>query len=187
MIEIDTSALESLDGPSDDQLSGVRQVAEELVQLEDDVARLEQKLKDTKELLQKTRIEHLPEAMKAVGLRKFTLDNGIEIDVHPDLNAWIKKADQPDAFSWMEDNGHGSIIKNEFKVPLGKGVPQERTQELVQFLDANEYEFSNTNSIHPGTLKAWAREQLKEGNEIPEAINIFEFEVAKVKRPKAEA
>lgn len=183
---IDTSALSELEGPSDDKLKGVREIAQRLVNLEDEVAQLEAQLKVKKETLQKTRIEHLPEAMKEVGLRKFTLESGEEIDVSPDLNVWIKNADQPSVFDWMRANGHGSIIKNEFKIPLGKGEEQ-RAQELQALLEQSDFDYSNKAAIHPGTLKAWTREQLREGNELPDTINVFEFEAAKVKRPKAGA
>jgi len=182
MAELDTSALAELVAPTDDQLSAVSKLANQQLALERDIEQLSAELTQKKNLFVKVSQVDLPDAMTAINMQSFKLGDGTAIDIKKGVSATIKVADRPIAYSWLRAHHHGAIIKNTVNVPFGGGQ-DELAQEVKDFLDAKELEYDAKIAIHPGTLNAWAKAQLEAGNEIPEAINAFEYSVAKVTTP----
>lgn len=105
----------------------------------------------------------------AGGIDKFTLDNGTAITIKDELFASITQAKQQEAFAWLEEHGHGDVIKNEMKIALGKGDDaNERFSSIIAVAESlGITDYSAKRSVHPGTLAALIREQLGEGVELP--------------------
>jgi len=182
MPELDTSELENL-APTDEQLNTVSRIADQQLALELDIEQLSAELRTKKNLHIQVSQENLPDAMSAMGLSSFTLKNGASINIKKGVDASIRIADKPQAYDWLRQNGHGAIIKNEFKVPFGAGQ-DEQAEKLDTFLHQIDADFNAAISIHTQTLRAWARTQLEEGNPIPETIKVYEYSVAKVTPPR---
>lgn len=182
MPELDTSELEDL-APSDEQLDTVSKIADQQLALERDIEQLAEELRVKKNLYVKVSQEDLPDAMSAMGMSSFKLSNGASIDIKKGVDASIRVADKPLAYDWLRENGHGAIIKNEFKVPFGAGQDAQ-AEQLDKFLHQIDADFNAAISIHTQTLRAWARTQLEEGNPIPETIKVYEYSVAKVTPPR---
>ena len=182
MPELDTSELENL-APSDEQLDTVSRIADQQLALERDIEQLDAELRAKKNLYVKVSQEDLPDAMAAMGMSAFTLSNGAAIAIKKGVDASIRVADKPLAYDWLRQNGHGAIIKNEFKVPFGAGQ-DEQAEQLDKFLQQIDADFNASISIHTQTLRAWARTQLEEGNPIPEPIKVYEYSVAKETPPR---
>lgn len=183
MPELDMSAVDDTLAPTDEQLTTVGRLADQQLALEVDIEQLEAELRAKKNLYVKVSQEDLPDAMSAMGLSAFRLKNGASIDIKKGVDASIRTADKPLAYNWLRDHGHGAIIKNEFKVPFGAGEDAQ-AKVLDDFLRQQDLEFNSAVSIHTMTLRAWAKAQLEEGNEIPETIKVYEYSVAKVIPPK---
>jgi hypothetical protein len=182
MPELDISELENL-APTDEQLTTVSRIADQQLALELDIEQLTSELRTKKNLHVKVSQEDLPDAMLAMGMSSFTLRNGAAIDIKKGVDASIRVDDKPQAYEWLRENGHGAIIKNEFKVPFGAGQ-DEQAEQLDKFLHQINADFNAAISIHTQTLRAWARTQLEEGNPIPETIKVYEYSVAKVTPPR---
>src|SRR5581483_3977771 len=126
---------------SDEQLARVARTTEMLQQEQRSVDALEAELKAHKQRLQELETQTLPDLMTELGLEGVTLKDGSSVTVKPFVAAHISKEHEDAAFAWLESHGYGDIIK-------------ERT--IV--------------SIHPSTLKAWAKERVEAGDEIPDDL-----------------
>jgi hypothetical protein len=139
-----------------------------LKQAEDELARIAQK--------------ELPEAMQIAGTQDFTTTNGIRIVLKEDLFASISEANRDQAFTWLQENGFGDLIKNKVDLSFGRGE-ENRVQYLLKNLEELGYnDYSVKESIHGGTLKAFLKEQLAAGTDVPlELFGAFQFKEAVIK------
>jgi hypothetical protein len=76
----------------------------------------------------------LPERMEDEDILTVKIDGAGRLQTKDDAWVSVLAANKPDFFEWLNENGHGSLIKND---------------------------------IHAGTLKAWAKGMIKDGNELP--------------------
>lgn len=169
--------------PTNDELQQIASLAEQQLCLEGKVAALEEQLKAVVEQLRDISEKALPEAMAAVGMKKFTLTDGSTIDVKDDLAASIRADQKPRAIAWLDNNGFGDVVKDEVKIALGKGEAQFAPQ-ITQFVQGLGFNATETFSVHPSTLKSLVKEQLKKGLEFPECFSIHQYQKAVITRPK---
>lgn len=151
---------------SDGELSLVSALANKQLELSKELNELEEAVKAKKEELRLTSEQELPDAMQASGLTQITLSNGAKITINEFYNAHISKANQELAYKWLESNGHEGLIKNEVFLKFGR---EEDTvvQETVSALKSRGLSPEIRQSIHPSTLKAFVKEQLTTGKDIP--------------------
>lgn len=194
------AASQLVKAPSNDDLLKISQLANEQVALETrysentlgkvgkfladngiilSVPELEALLKSAKEDLAKIREYDLPNALDAVGLSEFKLLDGTLVSVKEDVFASISEENRDAAFKWLEDTDNDGIIKNEFKLPFGKGQDDE-AKALQKILDEFGYSYSNSRSVHYQTLKAFVKQRLEAGEPIP--LDTFSVYVKKISK-----
>jgi hypothetical protein len=123
----------------------------------------------------------IPELMMAANLKKFTTTDGREVSYKMD---YYGKADTPEAIKWLVDNGHGDIIKRDFKVALEKG-DLTTAKKLREALAKLGLSYVDAEAVHSSTLKAWLREQIEGGASIPlETFKVHTEYSTKVKEKK---
>jgi len=126
---------------TDEQLKRVATTAALLKHRQSIVETVEKELKEQKQLLQEIETQTIPDLMDEMGLESVALLDGTKLTVKPFVAAHISKDHEAEAFQWLEDHGYGDIIK-------------ERT--VV--------------NVHPSTLKAWAKERVESGDNIPDDL-----------------
>lgn len=151
---------------SESQLGEVAKLANALQRADGEIEELEKKLKEKKKHATHLREEALPGAMEEIGLKQITLENGDQIKIVENVYAAIPKAQEQRAFSWLEDHGFGSLIKSEVTASFGKGEAEQANQ-AIQFLKEQGYTFKTKEQVHPQTLRAFLKEQLEKGSNIP--------------------
>lgn len=173
--------------PTDDALAGVRSLAMRMVSLEGEMQAKEEEYNKLKEEYRRISESELPDAMRRIGMESFRLLGGRVVEIAKHIIANINKTQEPFAFNWFRDHGHGDIIKHVVSIPFGRG--EDTNADLVvrtlreQFpgLDVEDRE-----QIHPQTLKAFAREQfLEKGATPPESIYMEVRTVATIKQKKS--
>ena len=141
--------------------------------------------------------KELPEAMKAAGVGdQFPLANGWLVKRRAQLVASLptpagiarekdletKAAMQQrlvDGLKYLVDTGNQGLIKDKFEIALKKGETN-RAKGIENFLNKRGIPFVHDKTVHPQTLGAFVREQVKEGADIP--MNLFAvYEAATVK------
>lgn len=148
------------------ELSLVSALANKQVELAQELASLEEAVKAKKEEFRATSEQELPEAMQAAGLSELVLSTGEKITISEFYNAHISKVNQETAYNWLVSNGHAGLIKNEVSLKFARD--QERiAEETILALKARGLSPEVRQSVHPSTLKAFVKEQLTSGKDIP--------------------
>ena len=120
--------------------------------------------------------------MAEYGMAKVKMDDGSEIAVSKFYSASIPKTRQEEAFDWLRDNGHESLIKNQVAVSFGRSEDAV-AQLLMDRLQAEGFETQQKVWVEPMTLKAFVKEQVEGGSPIPsDLFGIYIGEQAKIKR-----
>lgn len=146
-----------------------------------DTVALEEKNSKLMGLLRK----RIPEIMKTLGMEEFKLTDGSVVSVKSDVKCGITEANKPAAFAWLEEKNFDGIIKTKVNTEFGKGE-MESAKAALKLLEESGFHGTMDRSVHPATLKSFVKEQLENGTNIPiETFGIFEFEIAKIKLPKA--
>lgn len=108
----------------------------------------------------------LPQVMSIARLKKAHLEDGTTVAIKDDIYASIAQGNTEAAYRWLNDNGHGDIIKNELKTSFGRGE-EELAQQAEAALLALGVTPERKRSVHSSTLKAFLKEQLGKGTAVP--------------------
>ena len=147
--------------------------ANKMVELEQLVEEKQASLKSTQKELKTLSEEDIPALLSEVGLSEITLTNGKKISTSAYYYGRITEHNQQEAFEWLQDNGHGDIIKNVVSVSFGRDE-DVNAEKLLSNLQDNGYTTNGKKWVEPMTLKAFIREQVESGNDLPlETFNVY--------------
>ena len=147
--------------------------ANKMVELEQLVEEKQASLKSTQKELKTLSEEEIPALLSEVGLSEITLTNGKKISTSAYYYGRITEHNQQEAFEWLQDNGHGDIIKNVVSVSFGRDE-DVNAEKLLTNLQDNGYTTNGKKWVEPMTLKAFIREQVEGGNDLPlETFNVY--------------
>ena len=165
-----------------DNIQSLADQVERLENLNQEVKKDEEDLKQKKKNLEHISGEVIPTMMAEMGLSHLKLMDGSSVDVKPNYSASITIANREAAFKWLRDNGLGDIIKNEISVSFGRNEDNKAADYAVL---AQERGFQPTQKlkVEPMTLKALVRERIEAGKEMPtELFNVFVGNKTTIKR-----
>ncbi len=169
----------------DNSLGLLRSLAAEQRAAEMEVARLERELVEAKEHLRDVSEVRLPEAMDEVGVPEFSTVDGLKIKIQEVVRTSMgsNEVEKARALDWLEENGHGKLIKRVLEVPFGAGKSQyDRARSIQADLVDQGLHASFERKVEPSTLKAFIVEMLGEGREVP----LETFKVLRQRRAKIE-
>lgn len=170
--------------PSVTALTDVRLLGERQMQIEDEIAELQDRLYDAAQRLLRVKTEDLPLAFDAAGIKRLDLPDGTVIAVKSMITANIKEENRSMAHSWLRQNKFGALIKNTIRVAFGKG-DDKIAAKLSAFLKKTKIPYERAEAVHPQTLGAFVREQLGAGKgALPASIEVHEVPTATITRPK---
>lgn len=158
--------------PSNDQLGEISALARELIEKQQAVAKKESELKAAKEEQRIIEEDRLPTAMQAIGMKEFTLADGTTIEVKTEYHSNIAKAMRNAAFAWLRENNFDALIKRVIAVKFGKGEDTQADDflALVKKQLPADTQLSDDESVHPQTLKAFVKECITEGTDLPRDV-----------------
>jgi hypothetical protein len=99
-------------------------------------------------------------------MKSFKMADGSSIEVKPFYSASIKEEKRAEAFAWLRDNGFGDLIKNNVSVRFGRNE-DEQCSRLLEILALRGYVAEQSEKVESMTLKAWVRERVEKGSEVP--------------------
>lgn len=153
--------------PSDEKLSRLRQAGAELHDVETEILDVEEKLKKLRDRRNEITTRTMPEIFDEAKTDHVGLpDLGIDLVLQPFYHASLSKTDpekQQRGFDWLEENGHGDLIKATVSVEFTK-KELERARELatkIEELLGGERLVHVDLSVHWQTLTAFVREQIE--------------------------
>jgi hypothetical protein len=172
--------IEAFNNLSTEDSQELRQLCEQLVQLSGLVDKATEVLKNIKAIQRKYATELVPDAMDEMGMQSITTANGVDVSVRDDLHVHISKDNQPQAFTWLRDNNHEDIIKNQVVVSFNKN---EDNVAGAFYSDAvaGGHDVQRKETVHNGTLRAFVREMRNKGVQMPlETFGVYEGRIAKI-------
>lgn len=137
------------------------QLAELLLKLRDNVARLETELEAAKKDMRRVEQEDLPDLMQELGLETFKLKSGETIEVKPEVDCGITEERRAKAHDWLTTNGFGGLIKTEVVAKFG------RDEREAAVACAEQIGGEMIERVHPSTLKSFVKEQMAAGKPVP--------------------
>lgn len=169
---------------NDKQLKEVQDLLDELLYADNAINELEKKLKDVKEIKDRLTYTDIPLKLAEYNLSELKTVDGSSIIVKPEYRGHISKENKDDAHTWLRENEHGDLIKNQVKTSFGKGEDKDAT-DLMMHLTEEGIGFTHTEAVHHSSLKAFIREQTEKGNDLPhDLLGIFVGQKATIKRGK---
>lgn len=155
----------------------LEQAEREVNQRKIELARAETRERDLREIL-------IPELMQSMGIKKIETSDGINVSVEDDVYAKISHDNSPEAFKWLDDNGHGGMVKRKVTVEFNRDQ-EDTVKELVTKLRIDFPQTREEKKVESQTLKAWVRRRRKEGKPVPEELfGVHVRPVAKISRSK---
>tara|TARA_R100001594_G_scaffold7561_2_gene20351 strand:+ start:2271 stop:2828 length:558 start_codon:yes stop_codon:yes gene_type:complete len=150
----------------DNSLKEMSDLCAEQVALEEEMKQLEEQLKAKAKAARKLSQEIIPARMSELGLESLTLADGSSVKIKQLVHASIPVKYREEAFKWLRDNGHGDIIKNQVSATFGKGE-DNNASNFIDKIEELGYQPQQKVWVEPMTLKAFVREQIANGSEMP--------------------
>ena len=152
----------------------VTTVADQCVKLkqkEDEIANLEQQLKDKKAEADDISSRVIPELLAEQGLSEIKLADGSKVSVKKEFRCTLPKdeAKREQAYKWLRDQGLGDIIKNNVFVTFGKGE-DNKAKQLLDLAAENGFEPQQKSDAAWNTLTALFQERVESGLDMPSDI-----------------
>lgn len=117
----------------------------------------------------------IPTAMDELGLSKLQLTSGETISCSLDVKAAIPKDRLPEAIHWLEKNGFQDLIKTTISIKYDRNE-RNTAMAIYDGLCSNGINAALEEKVHPATLTAFVKEQLKKGADLPdELLGIYQF------------
>lgn len=149
-------------------------------QLEVEIAEATATLKTKQEKLRSITWTAIPELMERIGLQEVKTQAGVEVRVFEEVESGISEENRSRAIGWLELNGHKGLIKSEIKVAFNRDQ-REEAETLIKELSTKFPGVAAKATVHPQTLKAWVKEMLAGGKDIPlDLFGVFKRKVAKL-------
>lgn len=171
-ISLEEDAAPENNVPTGDQLEKVLSLVKQQMVLEKRIATGVKLLTELNEELKRLTEKDIPALFDILRVKELTLQDGVTVTVDEKVYPNITEANKDAAHKWLRAHNFGDLIKEEVKVNLGKGQETKMAQ-LVKWLVTKKYtDFTQKESVHPQSLGAFVREQLKKGAKLPDTIGI---------------
>ena len=181
-INFEVDQQNSLDASSDSDKRSLAEQVEKLRFLEDDIEKVESKLKKLKKDAEVISGEVIPTMMVEMNIKTIKLADGTGVEVKPVYGASIPTAKKEEAFNWLRNNGLGDLIKNDITVSFGRNE-DNKAASYASLAQGQGYQPVQKLKVEPMTLKALVRERLEAGQEMPtDLFNVFAGNRTKITR-----
>ena len=161
---------------TDEQMGTLGKTVNKLLDYQKLIIQIEQQLKEAKQIERQINQGEIPQLMENLGFESVTVD-GKKISVKDSVQCSIPAPQRPNAYKWMDGNGHGDLIKTVLAANFARGE-SDQAYNAQKSLEALGIAATLAESVHSGTLKAWAREELAQGHSLPQEF--FKVHVVKI-------
>lgn len=152
--------------PKEEQISELSAMVKDLIRVRNQIEELDEARKELSKQELRLGGELIPSKMDELGVSSLTV-NDRKVTCKPFYSAKIKPEREPEAFEWLEEAGHGDVIKGELIVPYRR--PDKDTAMAIKEYIKQNYDIdSNVKlGVHHSTLRALARELVEDEGLIP--------------------
>ena len=154
-ITLDTTAMED-----------IATACNKLLDIQKEVSALEDQLKKKKEQELKLSEQDIPNLMQKAGASSIKLTDGTAVEIKPYYGARIPASRTEEAFDWLRENNFADLIKNNVTLTFGRNE-DNMAKSLVDDLRNKGHNVKQAEKVEPMTLKAFVREQIEKGKDVP--------------------
>ena len=154
-ITLDTTAMED-----------IATACNKLLDIQKEVSALEDKLKKKKEEELKLSENEIPNLMQKAGAASIKLTDGTAVEIKPYYGARIPASRTEEAFNWLRENNFADLIKNNVTLTFGRNEDNV-AKSIVDDLRNKGHNVKQAEKVEPMTLKAFVREQIEKGKDVP--------------------
>ena len=147
----------------------VKSISEKCNQLKDlqtQIEYVEERLKKLKNQSRDLEERVIPEMMQEAGVSLLKLKDGSTVEVKPFYAAKIPESRVDEAFGWLRTKGFEDLIKNTVTASFNRGQDNQ-VSELIKVCEEHGFNYNKKEKVEPMTLKAFVREQVENGKELP--------------------
>ena len=141
--------------------SDIAKSCNKLLETQKKISTVEEELKKLKEVETTLSEQTIPNLMQQAGISMLKLADGSSVEVKPFYSARIPASKSEEAFTWLRENGHGDMIKNQVSLEFGMRQDNE-AKALVEELKQKGLAVQQKTSVHPSTLRGFVREQIQD-------------------------
>jgi hypothetical protein len=175
---------DSKDLLDDIEITDIASECVKLKQKEDEIAQIEEQLKNKKAEADDISSRVIPELLAEQGLSEIKLSDGSKVAVKKEFRATVPKDDlkREAALQWLRDQGLGDIIKNNVSVSFGKGE-DDKAEQLLRLAADNGFEPQQKSDVAWNTLSALYQERVEAGLDMPsESFSLWIKDKTKITR-----
>jgi len=175
---------DSKDLLDDIEITDIASECIKLKQKEDEIALLEEQLKEKKAEADDIGSRVIPELLAEQGLSEIKLSDGSKVSVKKEFRATIPKDDarRESCLQWLRDQGLGDIIKNNVTVSFGKGE-DDKSEKLLKLAADNGFQPQQKSDVAWNTLTALYQERVQSGLDMPsESFSLWIKDKTKITR-----
>jgi len=142
-----------------------------LKKIEDEIAAIEEQLKNKKAEGDDISSRVIPELLAEQGLSEIKLADGSKVSVKKEFRCTLPKDEvkRQQAYEWLRNEKLGDIIKNNVFVTFGKGE-DDKAKQLLDLAAENGYEPQQKSDVAWMTLTALFRERIEAGLDMPSDV-----------------
>ena len=144
----------------------IAQLCNKLLDVQKEVTTLEDQLKKKKEEELKLSEQDIPNLMQKAGVAALKLTDGSSVEIKPYYGARIPASRTEEAFDWLRENNFADLIKNNVTLTFGRNE-DNMAKSLVDELRQKGHNVKQAEKVEPMTLKAFVREQIEKGKDVP--------------------
>lgn len=142
-----------------DKCNHLKDLHKQIENKEEELSLLKHKARDLEE-------RKIPEMMQEAGVSLLKLSDGSTVEVKPFYAAKIPESRVDEAFSWLRGKGFEDIIKNTVTASFNRGQDNQ-VSELIKVCEEHGFNYNKKEKVEPMTLKAFVKEQVEGGKELP--------------------
>ena len=142
-----------------DKCNTLKNLKKTIEEEDEKISLLKHKARDMEERI-------IPEMMQEAGVSLLKLADGSTVEVKPFYAAKIPESRVEEAFGWLRSNGFEDLIKNTVTASFTRGQDNQ-VSELIKVCEDNGFNYNKKEKVEPMTLKAFVREQVEGGKELP--------------------
>lgn len=167
--------------PSSEKLSALSSLVSHMHDAETEVAAAEQALKDKRDVLRGIAETQIPELMASVGMAEFTTASGFKVKIKRTYTASPLVDHREQCWDWLEEHGHGGLVKRSVEVGFGMGQGDDAAQ-LVKDLEGKFNNVRSGRKVESASLRAWVKKRIEAGEPVPmDLFNARVFDKAVIK------
>ena len=186
MTDLMEEAMDGVSAPSAVELASIESLVNRALELTRELETIDEYAKKLKAELHVITSTQLVDVLASAGVSEFKTKD-VKVSVKDFISGSLPKEEhaRSQALQWIESVGAADIIKNHLEMDFDK-KQDNLAGQVEEFLEGLGVEFHRQRDVHHSTLKSFANERMKAGEDLPlETLGLYAGRKAEIKPVKS--